>query len=450
MAAIVAIIITVFLMLLANALYVAGEFSAVRSRRTRIGQMADSGNWLAQQVFPFLKDAKHLDHYIAACQVGITASSLVLGAYGQNSIANLLAPWLVRLGNLAEPAAFSIAATGVLIFLTILQVVLGELMPKSIAIQHPERVALAVIVPVKWSLAVFTPFIWLLNGSGNLLLRLMGINYVEEHAHVHSANEIELLVSDSHEGGLIDDKERQMLRNAFRMRELTARQVMVPRTRMVTASIDDSVTEVLNLAIEEGYSRIPIYQGSIDDVVGFVHIKDLFKQYLGKEDKLSNLLRDVIYVPETLPITQVWNTLNEKRQYMVIVFDEYGGTEGLITFEDLIEEIFGELRDEFDADEMALVSYDKAGRIHLRADLLITDVNEYLNLNLPYEEADTLGGLVFSQLGRVPRVGDIVIVDGLEFRVERIEDRSIAEISFQLPSTVGPLSIGEWEVAANE
>jgi CBS domain containing-hemolysin-like protein len=219
---------------------------------------------------------------------------------------------------------------------------------------------------------------------------------------------------------------------------------------MVTASIDDSVTEVLNLAIEEGYSRIPIYQGSIDDVVGFVHIKDLFKQYLGKEDKLSNLLRDVIYVPETLPIIQVWNTLNEKRQYMVIVFDEYGGTEGLITFEDLIEEIFGELRDEFDADEMALVSYDKAGRIHLRADLLITDVNEYLNLNLPYEEADTLGGLVFSQLGRVPRVGDIVIVDGLEFRVERIEDRSIAEISFQLPSTVGPLSIGEWEVAANE
>jgi len=445
MLATIAIFITVGLMLFANALYVAAEFSFVRSRKTRIGQMADSGHWLAARLLPILKDAKYLDNTIAACQVGITASSLVLGAYGQSTIAVLLAPALARLGNLAEAAAFSIAATGTLIVLTVLQVVLGELLPKSVAIQHAEKVALATVIPLTWSLALFRPFIWLFNGSGNLTLRLFGVHDTEGHTHIHSPGEIELLVTDSHEGGLIDDKERQMLRNAFRMRELIARQVMVPRTRMVTAAITCSVSEVLTRAIEEGYSRIPIYEDTIDNMVGFVHIKDLFRLHLQGEENLKGLLRQVIYIPETLPISDVWETLNEKRQYMVIVFDEYGGTEGLITFEDLIEEIFGEVQDEFDEDEMALISYDKAGRTHLRADLLISDINEYLNLDLPNDEADTLGGLVFSKLGRPPVAGDEVTIGDLAVRVEAVAEFGIAEISFQLP-TAGPFRIGEWEV----
>jgi len=445
----IAIFATVSLMLLANALYVAAEFSSVRSRKTRVGQIADSGNWLAEQLLPILRDNKKLDNYIAACQVGITASSLVLGAYGQNTIARLMTPGLASLGNLAEPVAFSISATGTLIFLTILQVVLGELVPKSVAIQHAERVALATVVPLKWSLVLFRPFIWLFNGSGNLILKLLGLSEVEEHSHLHSPSEIELLMTDSHEGGLIDDKERQMLRNAFRMRELTARQVMVPRTRMVSADVTCSVVEVLAKAIEEGYSRIPIYEDTVDNIIGFVHIKDLFRQHLHDEENLREILRQVIYVPETLPIIDVWETLNEQRQYMVIVFDEYGGTEGLITFEDLIEEIFGELQDEFDEEEMALISYDKAGRTHLRADLLIADINEYLNLDLPNEEADTLGGLVFSRLGRPPVVGDEVTIKGLTIRVEAIADLGISEISFRLPTT-GDFKIGEWEVAPNE
>ena len=449
MSTIIVIVITISLMLFVNALYVAAEFSSVRSRKTRIGQMADNGNWLAEQLFPVIKDNKKLDDYIAACQVGITASSLVLGAYGQSTVAQLLAPWLARFGNLADAAALSISATGTLIILTILQVVLGELLPKSIAILHPEKVALAVTLPVRWSLVLFRPFIWLFNGSGELILRLLGISLDASHTNVHSANEIELLVTDSHEGGLIDDKERQMLRNAFRMRELTARQVMVPRTRMISAPVDSSVREILSTAIEGGFSRIPVYENTIDNIVGFVHIKDLFKQYLKGEDNVRRALREVIYVPETLPIINVWETLNEKRQYLVIVFDEYGGTEGLVTFEDLIEEIFGELQDEYDSNESALISYGTAGRTHLRGDLLISDVNEYFDLELPDEEADTLGGLVFMKLGRPPVVGDEVTINNLNFRVESVADLGIAEISFQLPSS-SPVKIGEWEVASDE
>ena len=431
-------------MLLANALYVAGEFSSVSSRRTRIGQLADSGNWLANQLSPIISNTKQLDDYIAACQVGITASSLVLGAYGQNTIASLLAPSLVGLGGMANPAALSISTTIVLLLLTTLQVVIGELLPKSIAIQYPERVALAVVMPIKWSLALFRIFIWVFNGSGNFILRLFGVDQSGGHAHVHSPGEIESLVTDSHEGGLIDGAFIASLNHFFRMRELSARQVMVPRTRMATAPASCSIAEVLNIAIEGGFSRIPIYEETVDNVVGFVHIKDLFQQHLRQDDNLRACIREVIYVPETLPVMDVWETLNEKRQYIVIVFDEYGGTEGLITFEDLIEEIFGELRDEYDSHEMALISYDRDGRTHLRADLLVTDINEYLNLNLPFEEADTLGGLVFSRLARPPKIGDEITITKLVIRVDAVDDLRITEISFQLPST-GPITVSEWE-----
>jgi CBS domain containing-hemolysin-like protein len=444
MSAVIAIVITVTLMLLANALYVAAEFATVGSRKTRIAQMADSGNWLAGQLFPIMKDVKQLDNYIAACQIGITASSLVLGAYGQDTIARLLAPLLASTGFVAEAVAFSISATGVLILLTIMQVVLGELLPKSIAVQYPEKIALAVVVPIKWSLVIFRVFIWLFNGSSNLILSLFKLDHGEGHTNTHSPGEIELLVSDSHKGGLIDAKEQQMLRNAFRMRELAARQVMVPRTRMVAAAVNSGITEVLHIAIEAGFSRIPVYEETIDNVIGFVHIKELFRQYLHEEDNLRGCLREVMYVPETMPIMDVWETLNEKRQYIVIVFDEYGGTEGLITFEDLIEEIFGELRDEYDSHEMALISWDQQGRTHLRGDLLIGDINEYLNLNLPDADADTLGGLVFHRLGRPPKVGDEVKIDHLVVRVEAVADLGISEISFQL-STNDQVNIHEWE-----
>jgi CBS domain containing-hemolysin-like protein len=330
--------------------------------------------------------------------------------------------------------------------LTTLQVVMGELFPKSIAIQYPEKMALWVVVPMKWSLFIFKPFIWFLNGSGNLILKLIRINHTEGHSHVHSPEEIELLVDESHEGGVLDAEEQQMLRNAFRLRELLARQVMVPRTRLVAAPINTTVDELVELACRAGYSRIPLYEKRIDNIIGFVHIKDLFRLRLQGEQNPRQSLREIIYVPESLPIAEVWATLNKRGHYIAIVLDEYGGTAGLISIEDLVEEIFGEVQDEFD-DELPLISSDKEGRIHLRGDLLVADVNEYLDLSLPDDEADTLGGLVFNQLGHLPKIGDEVKTGtpATTIRVEAMAGRSITEVSL-LPAGDAPPHISEWEV----
>jgi putative hemolysin len=455
---------TVALLIFINALYVTAEFGTVAARKTRIGQMAGSGNRLAKLLLPIMEDNRALDHYVAACQVGITVSSLALGAFGQGviagrlviPIANLLIflePLWVALGlsaaNVATAAAHTISATGVLLGLTMLQVILGELFPKSVAIQYPEKVALLTAVPMRWSLALLRPLIWFFNGSGRLILRLLGQEQRDTLANIHSAEEIEILVTESHEGGLLDDEERQMLRNTFRMRELTARQVMVHRTRITAAPVESSVMELIEKAIEAGITRIPLYQGTIDTIIGFVHIKDLFRLHVEGRENLAEIWRDVVYVPERLPVADVWETLRNARQYMAIVFDEYGGTAGLITLEDLIEEIFGELQDEFD-NEIPLISRDKEGRIYLRADLLVSDVNEYLELNLPEDAADTLSGLILSELGRPPVEGDEVIIGGIAIRVEAMADLGVSEVSLQTGTGEEISQWGEWEVVAHE
>lgn len=442
---VIIMIVVITLMVLATGFYVAAEFATVSARRTRVNQMAGTGNRLARMLLPIMEDTRSLDNYVAACQVGITISSLVLGAYGQNTVAVALTPLLVNLTSLGEASAHSISVTGVLIILTTLSVVVGELFPKSVAIQYPEQVALATVIPMKWSLVIFRPLIWFFNGSSNIILNLLGVHRAQEHSHAYSPAEIELLVTESHEGGLLDDDEQQMLRNAFRLRELTARQVMVPRTRLVAAPLDSSVGEVLDTICREGYTRLPIYRSTIDNVVGFVHLKDVFQLHIQGQESLEGIIREATYVPESLPAAEVWNILNQSHQYIAIVFDEYGGTAGLITFEDLIEEVFGELQDEFDEDELPLLSAEKDGRIRLRADLLVADVNEYMGLNLPHEDVDTLGGLVFSELGRLPVVGDEVTVGTppVNICVEAMESLSVTEVSLQLPLDVAP-HVEEW------
>ena len=425
--------------------------------------MAGSGNRFAKMLLPVVEDRRALDRYVAACQIGITASSLILGAYGQRVIAvHLVEPlasvleWVApRLGGLgitshevATAIATTIAVTVVLLVLTFLQVVMGELFPKSVALQYPEKLALLTVVPVKWSVFIFRPLIWFFNGSGNVILRVLGVDIHSDHGRVHSPEEIEILVTESYEGGLLDDEERQLLRNAFRLRDLIAKQVMLHRTKIVAAPVDIGVEELLNQALDVGLTRIPLYQDTIDNIIGFVHVKDLFKLHLAGNENLVEILREVVHVPETLPVVDVWETLSNKRQYMAIVFDEYGGTAGLITFEDLIEEIFGELQDEFD-DESALISLDAEGRIYLRGDLLVSDVNEYLKLDLP-DSADTLGGLVLSELGRPPAVGDEIAIGDTVIRVESMVDLGVSEVSVQTAPTEIHAQVGEWEVADHE
>ncbi len=447
---VVVLIVTVLVMV--NALYVAAEFASVKVRKTRILERATSGNALAQRLLPLIAEGKPIDDYVAACQIGITISSLTLGAYGQRVLAARLADPIARAlpalgldidpGLATEGLAASIAVWGVLILITTLQVILGELLPKSISVQYPERMSLATYVPMRISLSLFRPFIWFFNGSGQIILRALGYDH---HGHVvaHSLKEIEILVAASTEGGLLEAEERQMLRNTLRLRDLTARQVMVHRTRLVAAPIQAPVAEVLALCMEAGNTRIPLYRDSIDQIEGIVHIKDLYRLFLQGETDTSAVRRDAVYVPESLPVAEVWETLSHTNQYMVIVFDEYGGTAGLITLEDLIEEVFGELQDEFDQEEQILVE-DEHGRYHLRGDLLISDVNEYLRLSFPEEEADTLSGLILTTLGRAPYEGEEVAIDGTLVRVEKMVDLGVAEISLEKPA-IELSRIPEWE-----
>ena len=465
MSTIIVIMATVAILIFFNALYVGAEFATVATRKTRINQLAAEGSRPAQLLLPIVQDSHALDRYVAACQIGITISSLVLGAFGQSAIASRLGEPMVRLLQstapllswfgyetadfLVETAAFSLAALLVLAALTIMQVLVGELFPKSVAVQYPEQVSLAVIYPMLISLRLLKYLINFFNGSANIILRLMGREIGEVRHGIHSPEEIEILMTESHEVGFLDEHERQMLRNALRMRELTARQVMLHRTRLVAAPVESTVVELMEMALEQGFSRIPIYRKGIDDIIGFVHIKDLFRLHVQGKSEIKSIIRDVAYVPDTLPVNQVWEILNTKRKYLAIVFDEYGGTAGLLTFEDLIEEIFGELQDEFD-DEMKLVARgDREGRIYyLRGDLLVTDVNEYLKLSLP-TEADTLSGLMFSSLGRAPEVADVLTFADATIEVHAMEDLGVAEVALTLASPqTGPLT--EWEVSDYE
>jgi CBS domain containing-hemolysin-like protein len=433
------VLFVVGLLIGANALYVAGEFASVSARRARIVHMAEEGNRLAQTVLPVLEDRHKLDNYIAASQVGITLSSITLGIYGQQQIAPLIEPWLavLPLGMFASGgsniAAAGIAALLVLIVLTTLQVILGELVPKSVAIQYPEQLALVTALPMKWSADyILRPLIVVLNGSGALILKLLGASYTGGHAHVHSPEEIIILVKESYRGGVLDAKERQLLGNLFRASSKQAGEVAVPRNRIIAVDADEPLSSVLKLAADSAYTRIPVFENNIDNIIGFVHLRDLFNLHRtnGQAD-LRGILRPAPFVPETLPVADVWNRLNEAQSYLAIVFDEYGGTGGLITREDLIEEVFGEVQDEFDH-ERALIEASGDGQFVVRGDMLIADLNDVLDLRLPHEVANTIGGLVVEELGRMPKVGDSVEVTNVSLRVEAMENLAVSLVCLTL------------------
>jgi len=448
------IVVTVFLLILLTGFYVAAEFSTVNVQRTKINQLAEQDDLSSRLLLPILEDSRKLERYVTASQVGITVSSLVLGAFVHGEIVSRLDTALTqRLSISLSPEAAdwlgSLAAVViVLLFVASLQVIFGELFPKALAIQYPERIARTMVWPMYGSLLLFALPIRLFEWATRIILRLAGRD-LKDGGRGRSPEEIEILVTESHEGGLLDDNERRLLRNALRLRDLTARQVMVHRTRIAAAPLDTSALELMQMAIDAGYSRIPLYRDSIDEIAGFVHVKDVFRLFNQGESDVAGVVRDVVYVPETLPINDVWDQLDLQNRYLAIVFDEFGGTAGLLTLEDLIEEVFGELQDEFD-DEAAVIARDKEGRIYLRGDLLVSDVNEYLELDLPEEAADTLSGLVFSLLGRPPVEGDELLLADVVIRVETMEDLGVGELSLQPPPSESDDHFSEWDIADHE
>jgi CBS domain containing-hemolysin-like protein len=321
----------------ANALYVAAEFGAVGVRRSRVRRMADDGHRLARRLLPFVDAPTGLDRYVAVSQVGITLSSLVLGAFGQATLAVALAPAAASWFGLESATAASTAAIVVLVGLTVVQVVLSELIPKSLALQFPTQVALATVLPMQWSLAAFRPLIAMLNGSANGLLRLLRI-HTTPHRHIHAPEEIDLLIAESRDGGLLELDEQRRLHRALRLSLRSARDLMVPRERLTMLPVTTPWEEVVRTVTASPYSRIPVYGESPENVVGTLRVKDLATHYVsdGRPAPLERLMRPVERLRDNLPADQVLATLRDRRSHQAVVVDEGNRVVGLITIQDVL------------------------------------------------------------------------------------------------------------------
>ena len=421
----VVVIAIVILLIGLNAFYVAAEFASISARRSRVEALAEAGSGGAKRLLPYLADAGKLDRYISASQIGITLTSLAVGFYGQAQ----LTPY-VGLGLSA-----GLTAALVLIFLSALQVIFSELVPKSIAMRYPERLGVLTALPMVVSLFVLRPLIALFNGSALLLLKLFGVERGSE-THAHSPDELELVFRESAQGGFLDVDEREMLENVLQFETRLARQIMVPRNRMVTAELSEDPAELLARLVETPHMRVPVFEGTIDNVVGVLNLKDLFGYVRQGRNSTSQgglraILRDVPLLPETNTVSEVWDVLKSQQHHLTVLFDEYGGTVGMVTLEDIIEEIVGEVQDEFDHERVRLETRD--GAVHVRGDVLVSIINRQFLLTLPQDEADTIGGLVLEELERSPSVGDTVHSGGVTLTVTAVDDNAVTGVSFVAP-----------------
>jgi CBS domain containing-hemolysin-like protein len=335
-------------LILLTGLYVAAEFAAVGARRSRLRRLAEDGNALAARILPVVEDAHELDRYIAVSQIGITLSSLILGAYGQATLAPVIAPIVGSVFGLETDVAESTSAIVVLLVLTVLAMIVGELVPKSLALQDPTRTVLATVVPMQWSLKLFSWAIDVLNGSGLLLLRALRVPSTG-HRHVHSPEEIELLIAESRDGGLLEPEEQVRLHRALRLGLRTASQLMVPRGRLAGVELSTPLEQTLKLAVASPFSRLPVYRGDLDHVVGMLHTKDVVTEYVHgmRRHSLASLLRPIARVRHDMPADRLLAFLRERRTHQAIVVNAEGKVEGLITLEDVLAELLGGVADEF-------------------------------------------------------------------------------------------------------
>lgn len=423
--AIILRLIAVLLLVLANAFFVAAEFGLVGARRSRIDAMASRGDRGAKVVQQTLK---HLDLYISATQLGITLASLGLGWLGEATVTTLFDRLFRALGYTAPSAVTHTAAAATIAFLliTTLHIVLGELVPKSVALINPEGVSRWVARPLRAFSWVGRPFIALLNGGANAFLHLLGLHTVQDSARVHSPEELRLLVMQARAHGILNETDTQMLAGVFDFHNKKAHDVMRPRTEIVALPIDATEAEVWDVLRRERYSRYPVYRETLDDVVGVFLAKDLWLHDREAPFSLEQFVREALYVPDTRAAERVLDDLRRTRAHMAVVLDEFGGTAGIVTMEDLIEEVIGDIADEYDvASREALM---QNGVLELAGSLSLIDVRSDHNVRIPPGSWSTLGGYVFSRIGRLPRVGDRAPYPGGELEVVAMDGKRVAAV----------------------
>lgn len=418
----------VFLLVLANGFFVAAEFSLVSVRRTRIAELAAHGSRPAEAVQEAMANP---DRVIAATQLGITLASLGLGWVGEPAVAHLILPVVNLFPAAVQPEiSHTISATLAFTLITFMHVVVGELAPKSIALQNPENTSMFVARATIITEKIFKPAIWLLNGAGNGLLKLIKVHPADGHQLVHSVEELKMLVTASAAGGVVEADEQEMLHAVFDFGSLVVRQVMIPRTEIIAVEADAPLNEIIALVSKSTYTKFPVYDDDLDNILGIVHVKDLLNAVL-EDDHTSytarSFVREALFVPDTISVSALLREFRDKRQHIAIAMDEYSGTSGLVTLEDLLEEIVGEVSDPFDASEPEF-QIQPDGTILVDGRTLIEEVNTHLGLSLENPDYDTVAGYALGKFGRIPASGDVFEGDGIRLQVTEMDGRRIAHL----------------------
>ncbi|MFW6198601.1 MAG: hemolysin family protein [Acidobacteriota bacterium] len=415
------------LLIAVNAFYVAAEFAAVGARRSRLRARSEGGDRLAAAALEQIEAPQRLDDFVAACQVGITISSLALGAVGQAQLAPVVAPWFEWLGTAGRVGAHSVAAAIVLVALTGLQMVLGELVPKSLALYTPTTTARWTALPMRWSSRGLSWFVRTLNGSGRLVLRALGFP-ATGHAHIHSAEELELLVAESGSGGLLERQESRRLRRALELRRRKARHLMTPRPQVAALDIEMPVDELVRAVLEGRYTRYPVYRGDRENIVGILHSRELAARVLSDEPValVESMLRPVVMVPETMLSDEVLSVMRREQAMQVVVLDEFGGLSGIVSASDLLRDVLGRVPEDFGGAPITPEQLPD-GRVRLPGRLPVDRASRSTGAPWP-EGADTVAGAVLAAFGRLPEPGERIRIAGLEVEVERMEQQAVVSV----------------------
>jgi len=419
-------IIVIALLIGVNGVFVAAEIALVTVRRSRIRQLSDEGDKRAKRVARMTDRPGRL---LATVQLGITFIGFLAAAFAGASIAGQLADWLGDFGSLSGSADV-LALLIVTLIVSLVTIVFGELVPKTLALAHAERYALALARPVEVLGVILSPVVWFLTTVTHGITRLLGVRDVTDEAI--TSEELRILVERGSEQGTIEAEEEQMIGGVLELGEQRAHEVMVARVDMVSLAVDASLSEIIETIVGEGHSRIPVYEDNIDNIIGMLYAKDLLPYLVGEDrpPSIRRLLRTPLFVPESMLVDELLRSLQRRRVHIAVVLDEHGGTAGLVTIEDLLEEIVGEIQDEYDEEEPMIVPLgDYDARIDGRAD--VDDMLEHFDATLEcddQQEFDTVGGLVYHYVGGVPKVGDEVVVDGLKLTVEATDGRRVRTV----------------------
>jgi CBS domain containing-hemolysin-like protein len=416
----------------ANGLFVAAEFSIVTVRKTRVDQLIAEGHRGARSV---RRAVTAPDRYIAATQLGITMASLGLGWLAEPALASIFEPALAFLpAHLAAATAHSIAVAIAFAIITAAEIVFGELTPKWIALERPEATALWLVKPLEIFMRAMSPFIRVVHGTAQGVIRMLGFSGADHRAMVHSEEELKMLVTASQEAGVLEEQEEQMLHRVFGFADLTAGQVMIPRTELVAVPDETPLPELVTRIAQGRHSRLPVYRGDLDDVIGMLHVTDVMKAIAAQQDTATagGLVREVLNVPETLAADDLLSELRRRRAREALVIDEYGGTAGLVTFESLMERIVGEVPGEAGAQSRVTARPD--GSCEVDGLALVADINEQFGLHIDEGVYTTIGGYMLGRLGRRPRVGDTIEVEGRKVRVEVLDGLRVARVWISKPA----------------